>query len=157
MNVYLLLILAVACITWTVTKEEIFRPFRMWLGWQQEKAQERGRAWGVFQEARQAARRRLRWRFVERLAYMPTCDYCLGHWVMLVAFLIVSPPPLVAAGVVGHVLTYFVLVAGTAATTTLFSVVRQFNKLLTEVAKWHEQQNQPHYAVSSGYDRQKAA
>lgn len=147
---YFVLIVAAACIVWTVTKEEIFRPLRVWLdGVQAGEEMLRDEVW-------LSRSRTLLSHATQKLAYLPTCDYCFGHWVMLVLYLAVSPAPLVAAGVVGHVITYFVLVAGTAVLTTLFSVVRQVNKLITGVALWRERRSEEElgmHEVSSGYRR----
>jgi membrane protein required for beta-lactamase induction len=53
--------LPVACISWTVTQEELFREMRDYLA------------------AYQARHRRSWWR--KKLAYSPTCAYCLSHYV----------------------------------------------------------------------------
>ena len=55
------LAIPVACVTWTVTQEEIFRELREWL------------------KAFQDRHRDSLWR--QKLAYMPTCCYCFSHYV----------------------------------------------------------------------------
>jgi hypothetical protein len=57
----LILSIPVACITWTVTQEEVFREFR-----------------GYF--SRYQARHRQSW-WRKKLAYMSACPYCLSHYV----------------------------------------------------------------------------
>ena len=55
----LLLAVPVACVVWTVTKEEVFREFRQVLDAFQRRAVTCGR----------------------KLGYMPTCPYCFSHYV----------------------------------------------------------------------------
>ena len=57
----LILGIPVACITWTVTQEDIFQEMRIYLA-------------GYHAHHRHAWWRR-------KLAYMPTCPYCLSHYV----------------------------------------------------------------------------
>jgi hypothetical protein len=56
----LLLAVPVACVVWTVTKEEVFREFRQVLD---------------------AFQRRARSVWTRKLGYMPTCPYCFSHYV----------------------------------------------------------------------------
>ena len=65
----LILGIPVACITWTVTQEEVFQDMRRYL------ARYRDRHEGSW------------WR--RKLAYLPTCPYCLSHYVsgLLIALL----------------------------------------------------------------------
>ena len=63
----LILSLVVACISWTVTQEEIFK------------------------EPREAAKRRSQTSgniFVRKFFYVWTCEYCFSHWVTLIVLLI---------------------------------------------------------------------
>jgi hypothetical protein len=57
----LLLGLPVACVAWTVTREEVFKEFRESLGLYQKR------------------HRNSLWR--QKLAYLPTCPYCFSHYV----------------------------------------------------------------------------
>jgi hypothetical protein len=57
----LILAIPVACISWTITQEEVFRELNQWL------------------KGCQARHRDCLWR--RKLAYMPTCPYCLSHYV----------------------------------------------------------------------------
>jgi len=65
----LILSIPVACITWTVTQEEVFQEMRRYLIRYQDRYHE---SW---------------WR--RKLAYFPTCPYCLSHYVsgLLIALL----------------------------------------------------------------------
>ena len=63
----LILSLVVACISWTVTQEEIFK------------------------EPREAAKKRSEKSsniFVRKFFYVWTCEYCFSHWVTIVILLI---------------------------------------------------------------------
>ncbi len=62
----LLLAVPVACVAWTVTHEELFREPREWLTAKSRNA----RSWPA-----------------RKLFYMPTCEYCLSHYIALVAVL----------------------------------------------------------------------
>jgi hypothetical protein len=63
----ILLSMAVASVSWTVTQEEIFREPREWC----ERCSKSGRSF-----------------FTRKLFYVFTCEYCFSHWVTLVALLI---------------------------------------------------------------------
>lgn len=122
MSEYLLLAAVVAVITWTLTKEEITRPVRVRLDPYKTLPGWRG-----------------------KLAYMPTCDYCTSHWVALGVVLASEPAPLVGAGVVGAVLSYFVLVALTAVYLTLYSILRQALRFVCAGAVvWERNDRCPH-------------
>ncbi|MEO8030859.1 MAG: hypothetical protein ABJC74_16890 [Gemmatimonadota bacterium] len=62
----LLLAVPVACVAWTVTHEELFREPREWLAAKSKAAS----SWPA-----------------RKLFYMPTCEYCLSHYIALVAVL----------------------------------------------------------------------
>ncbi|HEX6280409.1 MAG TPA: hypothetical protein VFZ49_10410 [Pyrinomonadaceae bacterium] len=68
-QVFWLLVIAamVASISWTFTQEEIFREMREYFA---------GRS------------KRVKSMLVRKIFYMPTCEYCLSHWVTLAAIAI---------------------------------------------------------------------
>ncbi len=70
-QVALLFILAmpVACVSWTVTHEEVFREPRMFFV---EKSR-RGKTF-----------------FIRKFCYLFTCEYCFSHWVVLGALFITN-------------------------------------------------------------------
>jgi hypothetical protein len=86
-----LLILAVpiACLSWTVTREEVFREARQYLA-------DRSRT-GRNPVAR-------------KLFYIPTCEYCFSHYVTL-AFQAMTGYSLLLDGWRGYVIGFFALVA----------------------------------------------
>ena len=88
-QVYWLIILslAVASVSWTVTQEEIFREPR-------EAAGKRSRA----------AKSML----VRKFFYVFTCEYCFSHWVTLF-FLIITGYQLVFEDWRGYLIAFFVL------------------------------------------------
>lgn len=88
-QVYTLLILslAVASISWTVTQEEIFREPR-------EFCEERSRTAGSWP--------------VRKFFYVFTCEYCFSHWVTLI-LIIITGFQLLLHDVRGSILAFFVL------------------------------------------------
>jgi hypothetical protein len=84
-----LLALPVACVSWTVTKEEIFREPREWL----EQRSRHGRSW-----------------LQRKLCYMLTCEYCFSHYVAM-AFVAFTNWQLLVPGWRGYVLAWLSLVA----------------------------------------------
>lgn len=83
----IMLSLAVASVSWTVTQEEIFR------------------------EPREAAAKRSRTAssmLVRKFFYVFTCEYCFSHWVTLF-FLIISGFQLVFEDWRGYLIAFFVL------------------------------------------------
>jgi hypothetical protein len=65
--VLVLLSMAIASISWTITQEEIFREPREWCG-------------RLCKTARST--------IVRKFFYVFTCEYCFSHWVALIAILI---------------------------------------------------------------------
>ncbi len=61
--------LPVACVSWTITREEIFREPREWL---QEQSRSHPKWW------------------FRKIAYMPTCEYCFSHYVAAAFVLLVD-------------------------------------------------------------------
>jgi hypothetical protein len=90
MNIITLFILAlpIACVTWTITHEEIFREVREW-------------AEGVMRRAKTY------WR--KKLPYPLTCEYCLSHYITIV-FLIITRYRLYFTDWRGYVVGGFALV-----------------------------------------------
>ena len=82
------LAIPIACVTWTVTHEEIFREPREWC------------------VARSQTSRRL---YQRKFFYVFTCEYCFSHYVTILA-LIVTRFTLVFADWRGYVLAGFSLV-----------------------------------------------
>lgn len=82
------LALPVACISWTITHEDIFKEFREWC-----KAHSRSHPS----------------LFIRKVCYLFTCEYCFSHWVTLVLLLVV-PFELVVGGLVGNILALFAIV-----------------------------------------------
>jgi hypothetical protein len=83
-----ILALPVACVSWTVTHEEIFREVHEYLVRQSK-------------ESRSILRR--------KLFYMFTCEYCFSHYVTIV-FLAISEYQLYVSGWRGYVLAWFAIV-----------------------------------------------
>ena len=82
------LALPIACVSWTVTHEDIFSEFREWLV-------------GIAQASR--------FYVVRKLLYVFTCEYCFSHWVTIV-FLAVFRFKLAYPGWRGYVIAGFSLV-----------------------------------------------
>lgn len=86
--VLLVLAIPIACISWTVTHEEVFREVREWL----ERRSKR---------ARTVAGRKFYFLFM--------CEYCFSHWVTI-AFLIMTRFTLLYSDWRGYVISGFALV-----------------------------------------------
>jgi hypothetical protein len=86
--VLIVLAIPIACISWTVTHEEVFRDVREWL-------QRRSK------RARTVAGRKFYFLF--------TCEYCFSHWVTI-AFLIMTRFTLLYSDWRGYVISGFALV-----------------------------------------------
>jgi hypothetical protein len=84
----LLLAMAVACVSWTVTHEEVFREPR-------EKCKEKAQT-GATLPAR-------------KFFYLFTCEYCFSHYVALI-FLAITRFTLLYAGWRGYLVGWFALV-----------------------------------------------
>ena len=82
-----LLAIPVACISWTVTHEEIFREPREFCV---DKS------------------RNCRTLFARKFFYLFTCEYCFSHWVTIVVLLL-APFPLLIEDWRGYVLAFFAL------------------------------------------------
>lgn len=114
-EVILLLILAipVACITWTVTKEEIFRGLR------------------EFSELKMANSRSV---VVKKFYYPITCEYCFSHYVVVLV-LAFSRFTLIFSDWRGYVVAGFSLVWIANVYMNLFALIRvdlRKNRLVAE-------------------------
>ena len=78
--------LAVASVSWTITQEEIFREPREWCGDRSKHAESF---------------------FEKKFFYVFTCEYCLSHWVT-VFFLILTGFKLLFDDWRGYVIAFFV-------------------------------------------------
>ncbi len=98
MNDFLLLCAMVACITWTITKEEIFLEVReFFIRLKKDPTQSK---------------------LVRKLAYMPTCEYCTSHWVTLAVFAATGAPA-------GEFLwSFFPVVFGANVLMTIYAMLR---------------------------------
>jgi hypothetical protein len=83
-----ILALPVACVSWTVTHEEIFRELHDYLVRQSKESH------SIFRR---------------KLFYMFTCEYCFSHYVAI-AFLAISEYQLYISGWRGYVLAWFAMV-----------------------------------------------
>ncbi len=79
----------VSCISWTVTREEVFKEAREWF-------------LCSFRDTGNSFLRR-------KLCYLFTCEYCFSHWVALV-LVIVAGVKLCFTGVLGPVVAWFSVV-----------------------------------------------
>ncbi|HYH46834.1 MAG TPA: DUF1360 domain-containing protein [Thermoanaerobaculia bacterium] len=95
--------LAVACVAWTVTHEEVFREPR-------EYCVERSR------NARSLLAR--------KFFYLFTCEYCFSHWVTIF-FLIVTRYRLLLDDARGYLISFFAVVAVTNFYISAFGRLRQ--------------------------------
>ncbi|HXE08228.1 MAG TPA: hypothetical protein VN612_10045 [Acidobacteriaceae bacterium] len=84
----LLLAMAVACVSWTVTHEEVFREPR-------EKCKEKAETGPTLP--------------VRKFFYLFTCEYCFSHYVAL-AFLAITRFTLLYPGWRGYLVAWFALV-----------------------------------------------
>jgi hypothetical protein len=83
-----LLAIPIACVSWTVTHEEVFREPREWC------------------KRRSESCRRLP---VRKFFYLFTCEYCFSHYVTLL-FLIITQFQLLYTGWRGYLIAWFALV-----------------------------------------------
>jgi hypothetical protein len=109
----LLLPLAVACASWTVTKEEVFRELREWCK-------------GHISEQRHPL-------LVRKLCYLPTCEYCFSHWVTIL-FLLLTGFRLLLPGWAGFIVALFVIVFLANLYMTLYATCRNVLKYVQTAA-----------------------
>jgi hypothetical protein len=84
----LLLAIPVACVSWTITHEEVFREPRDWC---KKKSQDCNSLWR------------------RKFFYLFTCEYCFSHYVTLI-FLAITRFQLLYAGWRGYLVAWFALV-----------------------------------------------
>lgn len=104
---------AVASVAWTITQEEIFREPREW-----------------FVERSKNAKSFL----VRKLCYMPTCEYCLSHWVALV-MIFITEFRLIFLDWRGYLLSFFVTAWTANQLMSLYRSLRVEIKLDNAIAE----------------------
>lgn len=102
------LALPVACVSWTFTKEEIFKELREWLC--------------------KKLKNRAGW-ICEKITYLITCHYCFSHWITAL-ILIAYPVKLAAENWFGYITAGFAIVWVANFYLTMFNILRVFLKLL---------------------------
>ena|SRR6185369_17010392 len=102
--IFILLILAipVACVSWTVTHEEVFREVHEYC----VRRSERGRSI-----------------FARKFFYLFTCEYCFSHYVTI-ALLIITQYTLLFSGWRGYLLAFFSIVFIANVYMSLFGKIR---------------------------------
>lgn len=98
----LLLAIPIACISWTVTHEEVFKEPRQYCV---EKSKDCKRL------------------FQRKFFYLFTCEYCFSHYVTL-AFLLITNFTLLLEGWKGYLIAYFSLVWIANVYMSLFALIR---------------------------------
>ena len=111
-----LLALAIACIAWTITHEEVFREPREFC---QKRAKEGKTIW------------------VRKFFYLFTCEYCFSHYVTLF-FLIITRYHLLFADWRGYLISFFALVWIANIYMSLFGFIRVGMKVENIEAKIKE-------------------
>ncbi|HJS52029.1 MAG TPA: hypothetical protein VJ781_09040 [Pyrinomonadaceae bacterium] len=121
-QIYWLVILSmvVACISWTVTQEEIFREWR-----------------DRFEEKSKTGRTLLQRKFF----YVFTCEYCFSHWVTILV-LILSQFKLLIDDWRGYIIAFFALAWVANLWMSLYRRLRVDIKHENELAKKVEQENE---------------
>lgn len=97
-----LLAIPVACISWTITHEEVFRELHEYF----VKKSTKGTSW-----------------FSKKFFYMLTCEYCLSHYVTIL-LLIMTKTPIVFSDWRGYVIAGFSLVWIANVYMSLFALLR---------------------------------
>ena len=111
-----LLAMAIACIAWTITHEEVFREPREFC---QRRAKEGKTIW------------------VRKFFYLFTCEYCFSHYVALF-FLIITKYHLLFADWRGYLIGFFSLVWIANIYMSLFGFIRVGMKVENIEAKIKE-------------------
>lgn len=94
--------LAVSCIAWTVTHEEVFREPREYC----EKKSQESKTFGA-----------------RKFFYLFTCEYCFSHYIVLI-FLIITKYQLLYTGWRGYLVAFFALVWIANVYMSLFGFIR---------------------------------
>ena len=111
-----LLAMAIACIAWTITHEEVFREPREFC---QRRAKEGKTIW------------------VRKFFYLFTCEYCFSHYVALF-FLIITKYQLIFSDWRGYLIGFFSLVWIANIYMSLFGFIRVGMKVENIEAKIKE-------------------
>jgi hypothetical protein len=98
----LILGIPVACVSWTVTHEDVFREVREWFAGRSKRAN----SW-----------------YERKFFYLFTCEYCFSHYVAL-AFIALSRYQLLIPGWRGYLIAWFSLVWIANAYMSLFGRLR---------------------------------
>ena len=113
-----ILAIPVACISWTVTHEEVFREPR------------------EFCVHRVQSARKI---FIRKFFYLFTCEYCFSHYVTIL-FIIISDFQLLLEGWRGYLISGFALVFVANVYMSLFALIRQaIKKEKTEIKVMEKQ------------------
>ncbi|MEO5858100.1 MAG: hypothetical protein ABIR33_04040 [Pyrinomonadaceae bacterium] len=114
-QVFWLLVIATAVgsISWTITQEEIFREPREYFAERSERA---------------------RSLLIRKLFYMPTCEYCLSHWVS-VALIAITGFRLIFEDWRGYLLSFFVTAWTANQIMSLYRRLRVVIKLDNAIAE----------------------
>lgn len=121
-----LLPVAISCVAWTVTKEEIFRE------------------WRDYCKARKDSDVCL---LLRKFYYVFTCEYCFSHWVTAF-FLLITGYRLLLPGIPGFILALFVCVLIANVYMTAYSMLRAARRCLAGWADIYDPP-QPKIAVST--------
>lgn len=107
----LLYAIPIACISWTITQEEIFKEFKNWCKHNQICNNLLGR----------------------KLFYLPTCEYCFSHWVSFI-FVIVFNIRFLKTSIWGGLIAVFTLVAITNVYISIYLLIRKLIKLINKLS-----------------------
>lgn len=121
---FLILALVVACISWTVTKEEVFREPRDWCV---AKSKSSGSIWK------------------KKFFYLFTCEYCFSHYVTL-ALVIITQYKLLYTNWVGYLIGGFSMVWIANVYMSLYTLLRvklKNQQLLKKKLKSGTQEDKP--------------
>lgn len=126
-----LLAIPVACVSWTVSNEEVFRDLREWLD-------------SVSNRSRSLA--------LKKLCYLPTCHYCFSHWVTLL-FLVLTGFQFLFDDWRGYILGGFAVVMVANVYLTLYTMLRVYLRYMRARAEEAESRAS---IVKAEMDRQKS-
>jgi hypothetical protein len=124
---FFILAVVVACISWTVTKEEVFLEPREFCIKRSKSA---------------------KWLLKRKFFYLFTCEYCFSHYVTIL-LLIVTRYKLLYENWIGYVVSGFTIVWVANIYMSLYNIIRidlKKNKIIAEeeAEKLKNQQNKPY-------------
>jgi hypothetical protein len=120
--ILLILAIPIACISWTITHEELFREFQTWCA---ENSRSHPRL------------------IVRKLYYTPTCEFCFSHYVTLV-FLLITKFKLLFSNWRGYVISGFALVWIANIYMNLYGRIRlDIKREQIEISAIREEVNEP--------------